>query len=234
MSEPGSLWGEPPGVQSDDQLRAMLRHAEAEVRTQVTVPPLDQLQHRVRRKKVARYAATGAAVALAATGAFLAPQIKGPERVPLTVSAPPVPSAEPSSSLGVSSGTRDGGRAPVGSPAQALPRLQVQPLSVTAQLTEAEVAAHVVVRTSGFGSIRVTVQFAYPAGGFAYATEEETFVVTGTGHNEFVETVGMSREQACATAATPTGDFVSVTARYEIAGHPADDLAGYAFIQCPD
>ncbi|MEV0267786.1 hypothetical protein AB0H43_03345 [Hamadaea sp. NPDC050747] len=219
-------------MQSDERLRALLKHAEAELRAHVTAPPLVHLRHRVRRRRLARSAAAGAAVALSVTGLLLAPHVRGPERVPLAVSPPPTPSAEPAEPPNVS-GIRGEDRRPISSPVQALPRLQVQPLAVTAKLTEAEVAAHVVVRTSGFGSVRVTVQFAYPTGRFAYATEEETFTVTGTGRNEFIEVVGLSLDQACATAATPTGDFVSVTARYETVGRPEDDLAGYAVIQCP-
>ncbi|MEV6966866.1 hypothetical protein AB0M47_17290 [Hamadaea sp. NPDC051192] len=218
---------------SDDQFRALLRHAEAELRAHVTVPPLAHVHQRVRRRRLARSAAAGAAVALTVTGLFLAPHVRGPERVPLAVTPPPTPSADPPEPPSIAGGGRDDDRRPISSPARALPRLQVQPLAVTALLTEAEVAAHIVVRTSGFGSVRVTVQFAYPTGKFAYATEEETFVVTGTGRNEFVEVIGLSLDQACATAATQTGDFVRVTARYEATGRPDENLTGYASIQCP-
>ncbi|NUP61912.1 MAG: hypothetical protein HOW71_07010, partial [Nonomuraea sp.] len=185
-------------MSAPDRLRALLRQAEAEVRAQVTIPPILHLQHRVRRRKVARSAAAGVGVVLTVAALFLAPRVRGPERVPLAVSPPPVPTptGDPAEPPSISGTSRDEARRPESTPVQALPRLQVQPLAVTAHLTEAEVAAHIVVRTSGFGSIRVTVQFAYPTGRFAYATEEETFTVTGTGRNEFVEVVGMSLARA--------------------------------------
>jgi len=134
-----------------------------------------------------------------------------------SASPSPSPSASPSTSPSMSpSASPKPSKSPTvtrTSPS-ALPKLRIKSISLTAKISGSSIVATVKVVSTGYGKLRIPVEFQGKTTATVY------FTVTGTGSNTTIKTVSVSTSTVCAT-----GGYVLINAQ-DGNGHIGDTIVG--------